>query len=92
MAPTPKRLQWLMPVGYLLIFTCLWYWYQHSSAVPQPVQISYSEFLSQVRAGHVSDLRIDEKQFVAKLKTDSSKKETAKEISTQRLPGMDETG
>src|SRR6185436_15905868 len=40
---------------------------------------------------HVSDVRIDEQQFTAKLKTDASKKEAAKGISTQRLPGMDET-
>src|SRR6478609_7538103 len=88
----PKRkIQWRMPLIYLMAFVSLWYWFRSSSTVPEPKQIAYSEFLSEVRAGHVSDVRIDEQQFIAKLKTDPSKTEAAKEISTQRLPAMDET-
>jgi cell division protease FtsH len=88
---TPKKVRWLMPVTYLLVFAFVWYWFQGSSKASEPKQISYSEFLSEVRAGHLSDVRIDEQQFIAKLKTDPSKTEAAKEISTQRLPAMDET-
>ena len=87
----PKKVRWLMPLVYLLVFAFVWYWFQSSSKASEPKQISYSEFLSEVRAGHVSDVRIDERQFIAKLKTDPSKTEAAKEISTQRLPAMDET-
>src|SRR4030095_8360321 len=76
---------------YLMVFASLWYWFQGASKVPGPKQISYSEFLTEVRAGHVSDVRIDEQHLIAKLKTDPSKTEAAKEISTQRLPSMDET-
>src|SRR5690348_9062247 len=83
----PKNtIQWRMPLIYLMVFVFLWYWFQSSSKVPEPTEISYSEFLSEVRAGHVSDVRIDEQHLIAKLKTDA-----AKEISTQRLPAMDET-
>ena len=56
-----------------------------------PKLISYSEFLSEVRAGHVSDVRIDELRFVGKLKGNPNKPVAANEISTQRLPAMDET-
>src|SRR5438093_1718630 len=91
MSANPKKLQWLRPLIYLLVIALLWYSLQRVPAGPQPKQISYSEFLSEVRAGHVSDVRIDEQQFIAKLKTDPSKQEPAKEISTQRLPAMDET-
>jgi ATP-dependent Zn protease len=88
----PKnKIQWRMPLIYLMVFVSLWYWFQSASKVPEPKQISYSEFLSEVRAGHVSDVRIDEQRLIAKLKTDPSKTEAAKEISTQRLPAMDET-
>src|SRR6266498_2660639 len=80
-----------MPLVYLSALAFLWYSFHRASVEPQPKQISYSEFLSEVRAGHVSDVRIDEQQFIAKLKTDPSKQEPAKEISTQRLPAMDET-
>ena len=80
-----------MPLIYLMVFVSLWYWFQSASKVPEPKQISYSEFLSEVRAGHVSNVRIDEQHLIAKLKTDPGKTEAAKEISTQRLPAMDET-
>jgi cell division protease FtsH len=87
----PQKVRWLMPLVYLLVFAFVWYWFQGASKASEPKQISYSEFLSEVRAGHVSDVRIEEQQFVAKLKTDHSKTEAAKQISTQRLPAMDET-
>src|SRR6266446_6992640 len=90
MAVDFKKSQWLMPLVYLLVVALLWY-SQHASADSQPKQISYSAFLSEVRAGHVSDVRIDEQHLIAKLKSDPSKQETAKEISTERLPAMDET-
>jgi cell division protease FtsH len=80
-----------MPLIYLMVFVLLWYWFQTASKVPEPTQISYSQFLSEVRAGHVSDVRIDEQHLIAKLKTDPGKTQAAKEISTQRLPAMDET-
>jgi cell division protease FtsH len=80
-----------MPLVYLVVFVSLWYWFQSASKVPEPKKISYSEFLSEVRAGHVADVRIDEHNLIAKLKTDPNKTEAEKTISTQRLPAMDET-
>src|SRR5579883_1544914 len=91
MANPRNKVQWRMPLIYLMVFAFLWFWFQSASKVLEPKQISYSEFLSEVRAGHVSDVRIDEQHLTAKLKTDPSKTEAAKEISTQRLPSMDET-
>lgn len=88
----PKnKIQWRMLPIYFVVFVSLWFWFQSAYKVPEPKQISYSEFLSEVRAGHVSDVRIDEQQLIAKLKTDPAKTEAAKEISAQRLPAMDET-
>ncbi len=86
-----KRPHWLMPLAYLLALAILWYSFQRSSAPAQPKQISYSEFLSEVRTGHVAEVGIDEQLFIATLKVDPAKKEAAQQISTQRLPGMDET-
>jgi len=80
-----------MPLAYLLALAILWYSFQRSSAPAQPKQISYSEFLSEVRTGHVAEVGIDEQLFIATLKVDPAKKEAAQQISTQRLPGMDET-
>src|SRR5437764_12988047 len=85
-----KRPQWLLPFT-LLLLALFWFSLQFSSSTPQPKQVSYSEFLSEVRTGHVAEVGIDEQLFIATLRTDSAKKETAQQISTQRLPGMDET-
>jgi len=87
----PTRPLWLAPLTYLVLFASLWYSCQRPSGTPQPKQISYSEFLSEVRTGHVAEVRIDEQLFTATLKTDPAKKETAPQISAQRLPGIDES-
>src|SRR5580692_6177924 len=86
-----KRPQWLLPLTSLLLIGLLWFSFQHPIGAPNSKQASYSEFLSEVRNGHVAEVRIDEQRFVATLKTDAAKKETAQQISTQRIPGMDET-
>ena len=80
-----------LPLVYLLVFGIVWYSFQHSSNTVQPKQISYSDFLLEVRSGHVSEVGIDEQLFIATLKADAAKKEPAPQISTQRIPGMDET-
>src|SRR5256885_11863317 len=85
-----KRPQWLLP-GALLLLTFFLFSFPFSSGAPQAKQVSYNEFLSEVRSGHVAEVTIDEQLFRAILKTDSAKKETAQQISAQRLPGMDET-
>src|SRR5207248_6015095 len=87
--PNLKRAQWLLPIALLLFG--LSPLLQYSTGTVQPKQISYSEFLSEVRTGHVAEVRIDEQLFTATLKTDPAKKETAPQISAQRLPGIDET-
>src|SRR5436190_14911199 len=87
--PNLKRAQWLLPIA-LLLFGLSWL-LQYSARPAQPKEVSYSEFLSEVRAGHVAEVGIEEQLFIATLKTDPAKKETAQQISAQRLPGIDET-
>jgi len=86
-----KRPQWLLPLAYLLAFAIVWYLFRPSSNTVEPKQISYSDFLVEVRSGHVSEVGIDEQLLIAKLKTDAGKKEPAQQISTQRIPRMDDT-
>jgi len=89
LVPNLKRAQWLLPIA-LLLFGLSWF-LQYSASPAQPKQVSYSEFLSEVRTGHVAEVGIDEQLFIATLKKDAAEKETAQQISTQRLPGIDET-
>src|SRR5207248_4620998 len=85
-----KRPQWLLPLA-LLLSALFWFSLQFSSSTPQPKQVSYSEFLSEVRTGHVAEVGIDEQLLIATLRTEIATKGAAQQISTQRLPGMDET-
>src|SRR5438093_11258571 len=85
-----KRPQWLLPLA-LLLSALFWFSFQFSSSSPQPKQVSYSEFLSEVRTGHVAEVGIDEQLLIATLRTEIATKGAAAQISTQRLPGMDET-
>src|SRR6186997_2313872 len=84
LVPNLKRAQWFLPIALLLFG--LSFLLQYSARPAPPKQVTYSEFLSEVRAGHVAEVGIDEQQFIATLKTDATQ-----QISTQRLPGIDET-
>jgi cell division protease FtsH len=83
--------QWLLPLAYMLAFGIVAYSLQHFSNTVQPKQVPYSDFLLEVRSGHVSEVGIDEQLFVATLKADAARKEPVPKISTERIPGMDET-
>ena len=68
-----------------------------SSLLPGPSSkdVSYSEFVSKVRAGHVAEVQIREKKLIGVLKKEKplpGEAVTPSTIMATRLPGMDETG
>jgi cell division protease FtsH len=83
-----KQTSWLLPP--MLIFGLLWLVLQYSSGTTRPEAVSYSTFLAEVRSGRVADVVIDESLLVATLKAEAGQEEAAL-ISTERLPGIDET-
>jgi cell division protease FtsH len=88
---TPKSYGWLYLLGYTLFFGIIWYSIQNYTTAARPKQVPYSEFLSEVRAGHIAKLRIDQSTLTATLKPEAVEKDQPSEISTERLPGIDET-
>ncbi len=88
---TPRRYSWLYALGYLLFFAILWYSVKNIPAGAPPKQVSYSEFLAEVRAGHVDKVRIDQTSLTATLKKEDIQKDQPAEILAERLPGIDET-
>ena len=72
---TPRRYSWLYALGYLLFFAILWYSVKNVPAGPPPKQVSYSEFLAEVRAGHVDKVRIDQTSLTATLKKEDIQKD-----------------
>jgi cell division protease FtsH len=87
----PNSYEWLQFLVYLFILGVTWYSFQHSLTGAAPKQVPYSEFLDDVRSGRVSDVRIDKTNLVGTLKPEALKKTDAHEISTVRLPGIDDT-
>jgi len=58
-----------------------------------PKQVSYSEFLTEIRADHLADVQITERELIGVLKGDSSHPKPTQELTIKatRLPGVDET-
>jgi cell division protease FtsH len=57
----------------------------------RPKKVPYSEFVSEVRAGHLESVRIDQTILTGTLKPDAVKANEPKQIVSERLPGIDET-
>ncbi len=66
-----------------------------SSVSVQPDEVPWSQFLAEVRAGHVAEVQISDKKFTATLKTAPAPagkpKPRPRIITAVRLPSMDET-
>lgn len=63
-------------------------WSLHSLFSPaQPREVSYSEFLGEVNAGHLADIRITERQLIGTLKK-KSKGKPNQVIRCTRVPGL----
>ena len=58
-----------------------------------PKQVSYSEFLTELRAGNLADVQITERELIGILKSDASHPKPAKRLTIKatRLPGVDES-
>jgi cell division protease FtsH len=82
---------WLYVLAYAAFIGIIWYSLHNAAISSAPKSVPYSEFLSEVRAGHVAKVLIDQNAIKATLKPDAVKKDEPGEISTERLPGIDET-
>jgi cell division protease FtsH len=92
--PKMRPQQWKFTLGYLA-WVILTIWFLHSIfAPPQPHVVSYSEFLSEVNAGHLDDVRITENKLAgtykpAYLKTLKPPANKVKQVTCDRIPGLD---
>lgn len=58
-----------------------------------PKEVSYSEFLGELQAGHLSEVQISETQVIGLLKRPPAEKKPQQEqrIRANRLPGVDDS-
>jgi cell division protease FtsH len=86
-----RRISWFYVLAYLFFIGIIWYSVHNLPGTATPKSVPYNEFLSDIRAGHVSKVLIDQTTLRATLKPDVVQKGQSNEISTERLPGIDET-
>src|SRR5579871_6692552 len=87
-----NKQQWSFTVVYLIwVLLAIWF-IQSLFSSPQPREMSYSDFLAEVKAGHLQDVRITERQLIGTLKKDAVKDKKGPqnlEIACTRIPGLD---
>lgn len=88
----PNLLQWRFSLLYLLMMAAILYLIPSFFTAPRPKEVSYNEFVGEIRAGHIIEVNITERELLGILKEDPAKKQAGEQkIAASRLPGMDET-
>jgi cell division protease FtsH len=88
-SPSPKRPGWILIGVQILLVVALYFAFKSSRTAPGPKQVSYSSFLEQIRAGQLQEVLITDKALIGTRKPEK-KGAAAPQISTPRLPGIDE--
>jgi len=88
------RNQLLITAIMTVVVVALIYIFSSLSPEAGSKEASYSDFLSEVRAGHVAEVQITEKKLIGVLKEEKpvSGEVAPRMITATRLPGIDETG
>jgi cell division protease FtsH len=89
-----KRNSWLFTAANVLVAAALIYMLNRAFSGPGPKEVPYSEFLADIRAGHMAEVQITEKTLVGVLKEEkpnSGQAAPAQMLKATRLPGMEET-
>lgn len=85
-----KKRQWLFSLVYLVMAAGIFYLAHQALSGPRPEEVSYSEFLQEVRAGHLEEVSIAEQKLIGRRKADVVEGKPRLIVAT-RLPGIDET-
>ena len=86
--------QGLFTLVYLFWIVLLIWAVGRSTATQAPKAVPYSQFVSEVQAGHLDEVRITNTQFIGREKQQPNAKSKSKQenwIAADRLPNMDET-
>jgi cell division protease FtsH len=89
-----KRSYWLLTAANVLVGVALIYMLNRALAGGGPKEVPYSDFLAEVRAGHLAEVQITEKKLMGVLREEkpaSGNAPPAHMLTATRLPHMDET-
>jgi len=88
-----RKQQWMFTAGYIL-WLLLMFWLIRTTLTPvAPRQVSYSDFMDEVKAGHLEQVHITEQHLQGTLKKDQLKQTNKKIppnplIECSRIPGL----
>jgi len=89
-----KRNQWLFALANVLAALALIYIFNRAIVGAGPKEVSYSDFLVEVRAGHMAEVQITDKTLLGVLKEQKPNSENSPAsvhmLKATRLPGMEE--
>ncbi len=87
-----NKQQWRFTLVYL-VWVILAIWSLRALFSPPKVkEVSYSDFLNEVKAGHLEEVQVTERQLIGKLKKENQKNNKAavnSQIQCTRIPGLD---
>jgi cell division protease FtsH len=86
-----QKRQFQFSTIYIIVGFLALHLFQIFVATPQPRRLSYSEFLSEVRAGRLAEVNVTATELVGVLKEEESKRKGYRMIAATRLPAMDES-
>jgi len=89
-----KKNQWVFTLANVLAALALLYIFNRAIGGFGPKEVPYSDFLAEVRAGHMAEVQISEKTLLGVLKEEkpnSGQPAPAHMVKASRLPGMEET-
>ena len=89
-----KRNSWLFTAANVLVAVAMIYAFNRAFSVSRPKEVSYSEFLSEIRAGHMAEVQITDKTLLGVLKEQKPNSENSPAsvhmLKATRLPGINE--
>ena len=67
-----EKRQWQFSLAYLLIAAAFFYLIHTSLATPRPREVSYTDFLGEVRAGRLAEVTVSQTTLLGLLKEDAA--------------------
>ena len=82
--------RWFFSVLYLLTIFGLFVMLQSVFVRNPATDLSYNEFVDEIRAGHIAEVQVGDLKYVGKFKSGVKNPNEPQTISTGRLPGIDD--
>jgi cell division protease FtsH len=83
-----KQRQWQFTLLYLIAAAIIFYILQKGAQTTQPKQVAYTDFVSEIRAGHLAEVAIGTDDLSGTLTEEAAKSEGVKTITATRLPNI----